>query len=783
MDPMAELRQTFFQECEELLVDLEAGLLAMSEGGVDDETVNAVFRAVHSIKGGAGAFALDDLVKFAHIFETTLDEVRAKRMEATPDVMKVMLRCADVLDDLVRAAREGEDVDQERSQVLIDELAALSGVSTDDAANEAAEAEANFAPVLLDFDLGDDGDEDGGDETVSDESEPEIDDKHSYVIKFRPKPDLYAHANETVLLLRDLSRFGDIDVACDVSQIPGLDDLDPEGAYLAWTINITTTEDDAALADVFEFVDCDCDLEITLASDNTNNSADQTEDEDNETEQEPVDVDAQENTPAGDTGVNEESDDAQGSIAECDTAAEDSAPESVAETALEIAPAVKKKQETQPSAESNDANMKAPAPAAEQKTTAAAPGGAKQSGGAPATVRVDLDRVDRLINLVGELVINQAMLTQCAIDEGMARASGVDSGLEELKHLTRDIQESVMAIRAQPVKTLFQRMSRIVREAGDATNKSVRLITDGEMTEVDKTVIERLADPLTHMIRNAVDHGLETPEERKEKGKPALGEVHLTAAHRSGRVVIEVSDDGAGINRERVKQLAIDKQLIAEDAVLSENEIDNLIFMPGFSTVTEVSNLSGRGVGMDVVKRAIQSLGGKISISSTPGEGSVFSVSLPLTLAILDGMVIEIADQTLVVPLTAIIETLKPNASDVHEMGNDGKVISIRGEFIPLVDIGAVMNYRESIADPTEGVVLSVETDGGARSALMVDAIHDQRQVVIKSLEENYGPVPGIAAATILGDGRIALILDVDGIIANKSGLKSYQEPPLAAVG
>lgn len=768
MDPMVELRQTFFQECEELLVDLEAGLLAMSEGGADDETVNAVFRAVHSIKGGAGAFGLDDLVKFAHIFETTLDEVRSKRMEATPDVTKVMLRCADVLDDLVRAAREGEDVDQERSQVLIDELAALSGVSTDDAANQAAEAEANFAPVLLDFDLGDDGDEDDAGEVISGDNEPEVDDKRDYVIKFRPKPDLYAHANETVLLLRDLSRIGEVNVVCDVSQVPELDDLDPEGAYLAWTINITTTEDEAALSDVFEFVDCDCDLEINAASGDAEGSVDETEDENTEAEQEFAGIDAQAATPTGDKATDEEGDNAQ---------------EAVAESEPETEPIVEEKEEPQKTAETMDENLKKPAPAAKQKTAAAASGATKPSGGAPATVRVDLDRVDRLINLVGELVINQAMLTQCAIDEGMARASGVDSGLEELKHLTRDIQESVMAIRAQPVRTLFQRMSRIVREAGDATDKSVRLITDGEMTEVDKTVIERLADPLTHMIRNAVDHGLETPEERMAKGKPAQGEVHLTAAHRSGRVVIEVSDDGAGINRERVKQLAIDKELIAEDAVLSDMEIDNLIFLPGFSTVAEVSNLSGRGVGMDVVKRAIQSLGGKISISSTPGEGSVFSVSLPLTLAILDGMVIKIADQTLVVPLTAIIETLKPNPSDIHEMGCDGKVIAIRGEFIPLVDIGAAMNYRDTMSDPTEGVVLSVETDGGERSALMVDAIYDQRQVVIKSLEENYGPVPGIAAATILGDGRIALILDVDGIIANTSGLKSNQEALLAAVG
>ncbi len=774
MDPMLELRQTFFQECEELLVELESGLMAMDDGSAVEDTVHAVFRAVHSIKGGAGAFALDDLVKFAHIFETTLDEVRTERMEATPDVMSVMLRSTDVLSDLVRAAREGESVDQERSQVLIDELAALSGVSTEP--QEPSEDEVNFAPVLLDFDLGDDDDDDNAEADSTDAVNAETDNaedaeaKKSFIINFRPKPELYANANEASLLLRDLARFGDVDATCDVSQVPDLDGLDPEGAYLAWTINVTTTEDKEALSDVFDFVDGDCDLEIVSGSEDAVIAADDGEN---------AEPNAEANTEA-------EAETAAGASEENDT--EDNAEEDVIPAAEAEEPAIALVEEeseapSQKSEPTEAVEAAAPAPAAGQKSAEAATGGAKTAGAAPATVRVDLGRVDRLINLVGELVINQAMLAQCAIDAGMARESGVESGLEELKHLTRDIQESVMAIRAQPVRTLFQRMSRIVREAASATGKSVRLVTDGEMTEVDKTVVERLADPLTHMIRNAVDHGLESTEKREATGKSAQGEVHLSAAHRSGRVVIEVTDDGAGINRDRVKQIAIDKQLISEDAVLSDSEIDNLIFLPGFSTVEQVSNLSGRGVGMDVVKRAIQALGGKITISSKPGKGSVFSISLPLTLAILDGMVVEIAGQTLVVPLTAIIETLKPDASDIHTIGSDAQVISIRGDFIPLVDIGSTMKYRKVTADPTKGVVLSVETDAGERCALMVDAIHDQRQVVIKSLEENYGTVPGVAAATILGDGRIALILDVDGIIANTSEAPSYQETPLAAVG
>ena len=307
--------------------------------------------------------------------------------------------------------------------------------------------------------------------------------------------------------------------------------------------------------------------------------------------------------------------------------------------------------------------------------------------------------------------------------------------------------------------------------------------TEGEATEVDRTVIERLADPLTHMIRNAVDHGVETPEVRAAAGKASQGEVKLSAAHRSGRIVIEVSDDGAGIDRPRVRAIAVKKELIPADAQLSDGEIDNLLFLPGFSTAAKISNISGRGVGMDVVKRSIQALGGRISISSRPGHGSTFSMSLPLTLAVLDGMVVKVADQTLVVPLTAIVETLRPKRSDVHSLGVNARVISDRGGFAPLIDVGQELGYRKTPADPFGGVVLVVETEVSTRCALVVDAIHDQRQVVIKSLEANYRQVPGIAAATILGDGRVALILDIDTFVARTNRAAPASEPLLAATG
>jgi two-component system chemotaxis sensor kinase CheA len=386
---------------------------------------------------------------------------------------------------------------------------------------------------------------------------------------------------------------------------------------------------------------------------------------------------------------------------------------------------------------------------------------ASPAGGANrATVRVDLDLVDRLINMVGELVINQAVLTQCVQGAGLGKRSPLMASLSDLRNLTREIQESVMAIRAQPVKPLFQRMARIVREASEMAGKTAHFVTEGDATEVDKTAIEQLVDPLTHMIRNAIDHGLEPVELRRAAGKADAGTVKLTAAHRSGRVVIEVADDGAGINRPKVLEIARRKGLVAPEAVLTDPEIDNLLFLPGFSTATAVTDLSGRGVGMDVVLSSIRRLGGRVAVSSIPGRGTTMSVSLPLTLAVLDGMVVDVAGQTMVVPITAIVETIRPEPGSVHPLGPEGVVVGVRDRFVPVIDLGVLFGHRSEARAISDMVLLLVETDARETCALAVDKIYDQRQIVIKGLETNYGHVPCVAAATILGDGKIALIID-----------------------
>jgi two-component system chemotaxis sensor kinase CheA len=513
------------------------------------------------------------------------------------------------------------------------------------------------------------------------------------------------------VLLRELLRLGEAEVEIDTSQLPGLADLDPEGAYLIWTVTLTTDRDAAAIREIFDFVEDDCDLEVF------------------------------ERPQFNFFGM------------------DDPAPEAAAADAVPAALPIAIKAEPKP--EHHEAEAAAvPHPVDVMAAQAEAPSSVS------ATIRVDLDRVDRMIDLVGELVITEAMLSQRVLEAGLARTSAVAMALEELEALTREIQDSVMAIRAQPVRSVFQRMPRLVRELAIQTGKQVRLIMEGEGTEVDKTVIERISDPLTHMIRNAIDHGLESSAGRVAAGKPVEGLVRLTALHRSGRIVIEVADDGAGINRARVRAKAIERGLISADAQLTDDEIDNLIFLPGFSTADAVSDISGRGVGMDVVRRSVQAMGGRISINSHPGTGSTFTLSLPLTLAVLDGMVVKTSEQTLIIPLGAVLETLRPNAADIYPLDNRNSVLALRGGYVPIVDVAEVLEFGERSSVPEQSVALLVESEGGSRAILLVDEIQGQRQVVIKSIEANYRAVYGIAAATVMGDGHVALILDVDAIVS-----------------
>ncbi len=684
MDDLAEFKQTYFQECEDLLADLEGQLTALQDGETDEEILHAAFRAIHSIKGGAGAFGFTQLVGFAHVFETVLDQMREHRLETSSANVALMIRAGDVLADLVAAAQNDETPPDGLGKDLLESLHELAGTSNEE----------------------DDDDEDLFDDVNFDESNQQTSDgesasemaMHSIIISFTPTPQLFHRANDPLIIIRELRSLGTLETEVDDSALPPLNEIETDGAYLSWRFKLTTAASEDDVRNVFEFVLDDCELSVE-------------EEKDEDEEEEPP-----------------------------------------------VAVVEKKEVTTKESAEK----------------PAAAKGNAVSDKKPPASIRVDLDRIDRLVNMVGELVITQAMLREQINQLSTEEQSGILHGVESLALQMRELQDGVMSIRAQPVKSVFSRMTRLVRELSASLNKEAKLDVSGENTEIDKTVIEELSDPLTHMIRNSMDHGLEAPDEREKVGKPREGTIRLSAEHRNGKIVISVGDDGRGINREKVFKKAVEKGLISADASPSNDEIDNLILLPGFSTADQVSNVSGRGVGMDVVVRKIQNMGGRIGITSVPGQSSQFNLTLPLTLAVLDGMIIRIGQEFYIIPITSIVESLRPDSGAIHELASGGEVLSIRGGFIKILDLASLFGIQCKSKQADDLLVVVVETGASGPIGLVVDELVGQQQVVIKSLEANYRRVQGLAGATILGNGMVALILDVDGLQAMSHQTRPY---------
>jgi len=764
-----EIQNIFFLECEEALALAEEGLLACRSGNGDADTVNGIFRAVHSIKGGAGAFSFALLQAFTHKFETVLSYVRDGELPLSDGLNVLMLRAFDVLADHVAAARGAADApDDAAISAQLEEVAerAAAGLPPEpESAPEQSDAESSVdEPVAaapddlgLEFDLDGlmsdlsvDEDEAAAIEAAAAEIERSLDaaattradeieisadhmpaeipspapaagEDHGWLVSLRFLDGALANGSEPLLMLRELDELGATCLSVDAESLPLLDSLNAEKAYFAWTLHVPGTVGKSAIEEIFDFINNECDLRIQPLT-----------------------------APAKRDGIAVRLPARPATQIALDPAKDRPEPEEAAvkpEPKAEVAPVAAKA---------------VPAPAADP-VVPATPSQARGAASIGQTVRVDLAKLDKLIDTVGELVIAQAMMAQRLASHGL---SAIDEmGMLDL--LTRDIQESTMSIRAQPIGSVFSRVPRIVRELEAGTGKRVILNMSGEGTELDKTVVERLGEPLTHLIRNAVDHGIEKPEVRLANGKPAEGQLHLSAEQRSGRIVISLSDDGAGINREVVLKKAIDKGLVAPGTQLSNEEIDHLIFAPGFSTAEQVSNISGRGVGMDVVRQNVKDLGGRISIESHPGKGCTFTLALPLTLAIADGMIVTVGDQTVVVPLTHVLESLRPEEADVKYIGTDLMVLNNRGRFLPVVRLDASVGALDAVQNANDAVLIVVDTESHGQAALMVDSIVDQRQFVIKSLEAHYQPVTGVAGATILGDGKVALILDVDALVAD----------------
>lgn len=760
MDPLAELKQTFFQECEELLGALEQKLQALDEGSSDSEDVNAAFRAIHSIKGGAGAFGCTELVGFAHVFEASLDHLRSGRVSLEDAPFSLFLRCSDAVADLVSAARNDEP-----APVRPDLLAALEQVGQVKAADATsppnalpAEAPAPEAAPAGDAPLGiaalgnllamvdakmggagaapaaDDGWEDEPAAAAPAPARPGRD----VCIRINPETDLFRRVIEPRVALAILPAEEVVSVACDLSRVPPLEALDVTDCHMRFTVMMRTELSVEEIITKFDFTLANEEFEVEML-------------------------------PMADNGPAPAAAPAAAPLA---PAAAAEVPQSVAADLSAILARLGPAQAAAPEPDIKPAA--APAPAAAGPAPVAAPAPRAPVRPAPAndaaaarqrqavSVRVDLDRIDRLMNLVGEIVITQSMLVECVRSLPYDVYAKTAEGILTLSRQTRELQDHVMAVRAQPVKAVFQRMPRLVRELAQTLGKEVKLVLEGENTEVDKTIIEELADPLTHMIRNSMDHGLETPDERAAAGKGAEGTIKLIAEHRAGRIVISVTDDGRGINREKLLAKARSRGLVGADERLAPEEIDQLIFAAGLSTAEAVSDISGRGVGMDVVRRNVESLGGRISVDSEPGRGCKFTLALPLTLAVLEGMVIRCGDDRYVIPIASVIETQHLANTPIEHLTFGQEVLRWRGEVTPLYRLGAVMG---STGKRDENIIIIAETERGGNVGIAVDEIVGQQQVVVKSLEANYGAVNGASAATILGDGLVALILDVDSML------------------
>ena len=703
MDALAELKDSFLEECEELLGALEQRLSALAGGSREADDVNGAFRAIHSVKGGAGAFGFVELVRLSHVFEAALDQLRSGKLALEAAPFALFLQAADAVAALVGAARNGTIIEAPANLVRdLDRVRA--GMDAAPAGEAAPAPEAVQAPAP---------------------TPPPADAGGALRIEISPHADLFRRAVDIRHVFAALENFGALQVETLTDRLTTLAGLNARECRLRFRLALQAG---APRERVIEA------LELQLDADEFTVHA-----------AEPTATPAPTSNPGqGGAGPLDELP-ASGSVAGASAApAAGPAQSAAASVANSSAPA--------PAAPAPAAPAhSAPAPAALQRQRA-------RMGG---SIRVDLDRIDKLMNLVGEIVITQSMLDQRLLSLSVAETMHIADGLQVLSRQTRELQESVMAVRAQPVKNVFQRMPRMVRELSQSLGKQARIVILGEDTEVDKTIIEELSDPLTHMIRNSMDHGVEGPEERAAAGKPPEGTVTLQAEQRSGRIVITVSDDGRGINREKLLAKARSRGLVSPEARLQAEEIDALLFHPGLSTADAVTDVSGRGVGMDVVKQNVEQLGGRIVVASEPGRGTRFTLLLPLTLAVMDGMIIRASGERLVLPIASIRETLQWSETRIERLPSGQEYLRLRDRLSPLVRLGPALGFGPS---GDEQVIVMTETDRGDAIGLAVDEIVNQQQVVVKSLEASYGHVPGASAATILGDGLVALIVDVDAI-------------------
>ena len=700
---LSEFYEVFYEECYEGLEIMENGLVELDIGAADVEEINTIFRAAHSIKGGSATFDFNEIAGFTHVMETLLDEMRSGDRDVTTASVDLLLESVDCLQEMVNATKAEESIDTERVAKLKSKLEKMLEESESTPSENETNSENEAVSV-----------------SSSENTESKSSSTKMWEIEFHPEPEMLLPGNEPLGIFSALEEMGDTKVICLNQDLPSVKNIDPKLLFLGWKIELSGDVSEDQIREVFAWVEDVSKFTIKELS-NTNASED--------------------------TGGKESISDNKS----------------------------KNNEGIEPTDNNSKEENKEKTPAPEQKKTVAkstptkkkaAKPAKKQAGSEAGSIRVSVDKIDALINLVGELVITQSMLGRFGENIDLSDIEDLRDGLGQLERNSRELQETAMQIRMLPISSSFNRFPRLIRDLSGKLDKKVELKITGENTELDKTVLEKIGDPLVHLVRNSLDHGLETPEVRRANGKPETGIIELNAYHEGGNIVIEVVDDGAGLNKERILSKAIEKNVVAKDENLSDQEIYNLIFQPGFSTAEVVSDVSGRGVGMDVVRRNINDLGGHVYIDSKPGRGSILTIRLPLTLAIIDGQLVRVGKQMYVIPIMSISESLQLDPALVSRYKGKADLYKLREEYIPILKLHDVFDNIDHQPGYDQGLMVVVEVER-RRVGLFVDELLGQQQVVIKSLENNFRKAEGFSGATILGDGTVSLILDAVGLIRN----------------
>jgi len=750
---ITQFYQTFFDEADELLAQMEQLLLNLDVGHPDPEDLAAIFRAAHSIKGGAATFGFTALTETTHILESLLDRARNNEIVLRKDMIDTFLETKDVLSGQLADYRASAEPDAAIAAAICAKLEQLhkesSGAAPAAAAPAAAAPEAAAVQGHTPEHVVEQAEQAVEAAGVWADNEPAQTGAATSDAAAGPHLKITLRGvgdKDQELLTEELGNLGRI-----VGQVKTGSDI------TLWLESDVSSDDIVA---VCCFVIDESQIVIGRGAAPAN-GAEQGAPGASEAATGPANAGGMASGGAGAPAAVVQAPAAPAPVA-AQPAAQPAAAQAAVQPAAQAAPVPAEAAIITPAAAAAPA---ATAPAAPKAAPASAEGDRKArpaaaaNAGEGSSIRVGVEKVDQLINLVGELVITQAMLAETTSTFDPALHDRLFNGMAQLERNARDLQEAVMSIRMMPMDYVFSRFPRLVRDLAAKLGKQVELVTFGQATELDKSLIERIIDPLTHLVRNSLDHGIETVEARKAAGKDSTGQLVLSAAHHGGNIVIEVSDDGAGLRRDKILAKAA-KQGITVSDTMTDDEVWNLIFLPGFSTAEQVTDVSGRGVGMDVVKRNIQSMGGHVEITSHAGKGSTTRIVLPLTLAILDGMSVKVGSEIFILPLNFVMESLQPRADDIYTVANGERVVRVRGEYLPLVALHEVFSVEDARTDPTQGIVTIMQTEG-RRFAMLIDELVGQQQVVVKNLETNYRKVHGISAATILGDGSVALIVDV----------------------